>query len=195
MDVISSKEEYLAYLEADRINLGCAKNAANYLFHDIWRYQRLLRRLEYQKNCKKGRVAGVVELYLRLRFKHLGTRLGFSISPNTFGPGLALVHQGTVVVNHHARIGANCRVHIDVNIGASGGTSDAPQLGHNVYIAPGAKLFGGIYIADGVAIGANAVVNRSFDEPDITIGGVPAKKISDKGSADAGWQPKNTYLG
>ncbi len=193
--MIATREAYLAYLEADRLSLGCARSAANYLFHDIWRYQRLLRRLEYQKNCKKGRVARLVELYLRLRFKRLGTRLGFSIAPNTFGPGLALVHQGTVVVNRHARIGANCRVHVDVNIGASGGTNDAPHLGHNVYIAPGAKIFGGIYIADGVAIGANAVVNRSFDESDITIGGVPAKKISDKGAVAAGWQSRNTYLG
>ncbi len=56
------------------------------------------------------------------------------------------------------------------------------RIGNNVYIGPGARIFGDIEIADGIAIGANAVVNRSFLEPGITIAGVPARKISDKGS-------------
>jgi serine O-acetyltransferase len=56
-----------------------------------------------------------------------------------------------------------------------------------VYIAPGAKIYGAIEIADNIAIGANAVVNKSFLEPNITIAGVPARKISDKGSTEAGW--------
>lgn len=37
-------------------------------------------------------------------------------------------------------------------------------------------------MADRIAVGANAVVNKSFGEPDIFIGGVPAKKIRDKGN-------------
>lgn len=193
--MISSREDYLAYLEADRLNLGCTKVLKNYLFHDIWRYQRLLRRLEYQHNCKQGRVNKLLELWLRFRLRRLSKDIGVYINPNNFGPGLAVVHEGTIRVHKNARIGANCRIHVDVNIGASGGGTDAPQLGHNVYIAPGAKIFGGIRLPDGIAVGANAAVNRSFDEPNITIGGVPAKKISDKGSYAAGWQPKNTYLG
>lgn len=51
-----------------------------------------------------------------------------------------------------------------------------------MYIGPGAKIFGDIFIADNIAIGANAVVNKSFYESNITIAGVPAKKISNKGS-------------
>lgn len=190
MGMIRSKQDYLAYLEADRINLKCGKDLPTYLFHDIWRFQRLLRRFEYQKNCKKGRLAKLVELYLQLRLKRLGTHLGFSIAPNTFGPGLTLVHRGTVVVNHQARIGANCRVHVDVVIGAARGEPGAPQIGDNVYLAPGAKLFGAITIADDIAVGANAAVGRSFEEPGITIGGVPAEKISNKGSSAAGPRSK-----
>jgi serine O-acetyltransferase len=56
-------------------------------------------------------------------------------------------------------------------------------LGNNIYIGPGAKIFGKIRLADGIAIGANAVVNRSFDEPGITIAGVPARQINVEGSA------------
>ena len=51
-----------------------------------------------------------------------------------------------------------------------------------MFIAPGAALLADITIADGIAVGANAVILQSFLEPWITIGGVPARKISDKGS-------------
>ena len=44
-------------------------------------------------------------------------------------------------------------------------------------VGPGAKLFDKIYIADGIARGANAMVNKSFHEKDIVIAGVPAKKV------------------
>ncbi len=70
-----------------------------------------------------------------------------------------------------------------VSLGTQAGTTDrAPSIGNNAYIGPGAKIFGPIYIADGIAIGANSVVNKSFNESNITIAGIPAKKISDKGS-------------
>ena len=44
--------------------------------------------------------------------------------------------------------------------------------------------------AIGVAIGANAVVDKSFEQPGITIAGVPARKISDQGAAAIGWPAK-----
>lgn len=70
-----------------------------------------------------------------------------------------------------------------VNIGADARMHDAaPTIGDNVYIGPGAKIFGKIQIADGIAIGANAVVNKSFFEQDISIAGVPARKISEEGT-------------
>ena len=39
------------------------------------------------------------------------------------------------------------------------------------------KITAKIKIADGIKIGANSVVTKSFLEPNITIAGVPAKKI------------------
>ena len=47
----------------------------------------------------------------------------------------------------------------------------------SIYIGPGAVLFGEITIADGCYIGANAVVNKSFTEPNSVIVGIPAKVI------------------
>ncbi len=185
--MITSKEDYLFYLEADRIALGIGRNPGTYLFHllfhEIWRFERLLRKVEYYRNCKTSPIWRPYYYYLLYRFRSHGFKLGLSIPPNVFGPGLSIGHPGTIVVNNGTRVGANCRIHACVVIGTTPAHQDrAPRIGNNVYIGPGAKIFGGITIVDGIAIGANAVVNRSFLEPNITIAGVPAEKVSDKGS-------------
>ena len=53
----------------------------------------------------------------------------------------------------------------------------APTLGDHVTVGIGSLLVGGIRIADGVNIGAGAVVTKDFLEPGVTIAGVPAKKL------------------
>ena len=181
--MIKSREEYREYLREDRralglSNLGVSRAiieliAPNY----IWRFQKLLRRLEYIGNCHKRAFFGFNYLILKLRFRRLSLRLGFSIPENVFGPGLAIVHYGTIVVNANAKVGKNCRLHPSTCIGASGGDSRAPVIGDNVYIAPGVKIYGDIRIGNNVATAANAAVCDSFEEENILIGGVPAKKI------------------
>lgn len=52
-----------------------------------------------------------------------------------------------------------------------------PIIGNNVDIGVGAKIIGPVRIADDIRIGANAVVVNSFDEPGITIVGVPAHAV------------------
>ena len=109
--------------------------------------------------------------------------MGWDIPINTFGPGLRINHFGLIVVNGNARIGAFCDIHQGVNIGQHGTSpEDVPTIGDNVWIGPGAKIFGRITIADECAIGANAVVNKSFDESNIAIAGIPAKKVADMGN-------------
>jgi serine O-acetyltransferase len=112
-------------------------------------------------------------------YLRLSAKLGFSIPFNVFGPGLAIVHYGTIVVNANAKVGANCRIHPSTCIGASGGKSEAPKIGDNVYIGPGAKIYGDIVIANNIAVAANAAVNTSFFEEGILIAGVPAVKIKE----------------
>lgn len=110
-------------------------------------------------------------------------RLGFSIPPNTFGPGLSIAHRGDIIVNGAARIGADCRVHAGVNIGTAAGRKNAaPKIGDGCYLGPGVKIFGPITIGNDTAIGANAVVNSNFPEGNCSLGGIPAKRISDKNS-------------
>lgn len=179
--MITSYEQLLRYLEADRVALNRKPTLRSKLFDEIWKFQRLMRELEYAINCNKSKL---VKAFLRYRYQKQSQKLGYTIPINVFGPGLSIAHQGTIVVNGAARVGRNCRLHVCVNIGTEAGKSGvAPKIGDNCYIGPGAKIFGDIIIGPNTVIGANAVVNKSFPEGNITIGGIPAKVISNKSSA------------
>src|SRR5690606_41764719 len=122
-------------------------------------------------------------LFSRYQLRRKSMRLGFSIPPNTFGPGLSIAHRGDIIVNGAARIGADCRVHAGVNIGTAAGRKNAaPKIGDGCYLGPGVKIFGPITIGNDTAIGANAVVNSDFPEGNCSLGGIPARRISDKNS-------------
>lgn len=181
--MIKTKKDYGFYLEADRVALGKNYRRPSLFGDEIWRFQRLLRKVEFYTNCRKSLFWKLNYYYSVLRFYQLSVKLGFTIHPNNFGPGLSIAHRGTIVINPAARIGSNCRIHACVNIGTKAGHGNsAPTLGNNIYIGPGATIFGDIEIADGIAIGANSVVNKSFPEAGISIAGTPAKKINESGS-------------
>ena len=187
--MIRTKKDYLYYLEADKIALNMYRPRSmverfdSAIVGNVWGFQRLLRKVEYYKNCKKYSHVNPYYYWLYWKLRRAQIKYGFMIGPNIFGPGLSIAHPGPIVVNSSTRVGSNCRIHSGVVIGTEAGYSDkSPHIGSNVFIGPGAKIFGEIVIADGIAIGANSVVARSFLEPNITIAGVPARKISDKGS-------------
>lgn len=136
---------------------------------------RKLRLAEFMINRSTGKLSSSVGWVFRYRARKAGMRLGFSIPPNVFGPGLCIVHWGTIVVNDRARVGARCRLHPCTVIAVKDG--HVPQLGDDCYIGPGAKLMGAITLGDGVVVGANAVVNKSF-AAGATIGGIPARQLS-----------------
>ncbi|MEP2058223.1 MAG: serine acetyltransferase [Maribacter litoralis] len=180
--MIKSKLDYKKYVEADRIALNKSNSVRNRihqaLFPDyIWAFQKRLRKLEYYNNCRPDVFGRILYGFHRMKFRKQSLILGFSIPINTFGPGLAIVHYGTIVVSSNAIIGKNCRIHACTNIGASGGSNKAPQIGDNVYIGPGAKIFGNISLANNIAISANSSVNKSFSESNIMLAGSPAVKI------------------
>jgi len=183
--MITSKKEYLFYLEQDAIARGIKTKSVKGKIKDLifpvptWQFQKSLRKLEYYSNCRKGFFSTIYTKYLSYRFQKISLKLGFSIPINVFGPGLCILHYGTIVVNSKARIGKNCRMEVCVNIGASGGMPEAPQIGDNVYIAPGVKIYGNIKIGNNLAIAANSSVNKSFNEDGILIAGSPAKKIKE----------------
>ncbi|WP_419211082.1 serine O-acetyltransferase [Maribacter sp. X9] len=183
--MINSEKDYKYYLQQDAIARGLKLNSAYDKIKDFlypaptWRFQKRLRKLEYFTNCKKGVLSKIYIKYLHYKFRKISIELSFSIPLNVFGPGLCILHYGTIVVNNNAKIGKNCRMEVCVNIGASGGQPEAPQIGDNVYIAPGVKIYGDIRLGNDIAIAANSSVNKSFEEDGILIGGSPAKKIKE----------------
>lgn len=181
--MIKTKEDLYDYLNRDKVALRCKNLSHPRIGRDeIWKYERLLRYVEYYTNNKKGIIKNILYLFYKIRFHKMSLKLGFSIPVNVFGKGLSIAHYGSLVVNSNAKIGNNCRIQENVTIGSTGGSSKAPIIGDNVFIASGARIIGNIVIANNIAIGANAVVTKSFTEEGITIAGIPAKKISNNGS-------------
>jgi serine O-acetyltransferase len=180
--MIRSRADLAAYLEADRIALR-RSTARPLLYDEVWRFQRLLRHVEYLINTRAS--AGPLRVirfkFTSFLFHRQSVRCGFEIPPNTFGPGLSIAHRGTIIVHPDVRVGANCRLHVDVVIGTRPGPppEPVPRIGDNCYIGPGAKIYGGIVLGGNLVVGANAVVNRSFPEGRMTIAGAPARKVSD----------------
>ena len=178
---ISSKEqlkEWLRYehqvygnIKGIRLFFGLGEQAI------LWKHQMLLRKAEYYTNSNKR----ILSLLYRIRLNKMQTKYALHIPLNCCGRGFKIMHVGPCLINTKAIIGNDCVVHMNAAI-VAGGTDDyAPVLGRNIVVGYGAVILGHTTIADGVAIGANAVVNRDVLEPGIAVAGVPAKKISDHG--------------
>ena len=183
--MITSKKDLTYYLQQDAIALRCSRKRPTLFGDEIWKFQLALRRVEYFSNQQgiKRFLCCPIYMFTNFYLHNIKLKLGFSIPINVFGPGLSLPHYGTIVVANKASVGKNCRLHEGVTIGATNGSNCAAKIGDNVFISSGAKIIGDVTIADNVAIGANAVVVKSIEEPGTTWGGIPARKISNNSSA------------
>lgn len=176
---ISSKQDLCHFISLDLAARGLKRLPRFYwLRKPILRYMTMLRRLEYLINAPDVRCRSLRCKVLALRLKLYGAKLGFSISPNTCGPGLYLVHWGSIVISSKASLGANVRVHSCVNIGAN------TVIGDNAYIGPGAKILESIVLGDNVKVGANAVVTKSYLQGGVTLLGIPARPAIDQSLPD-----------
>lgn len=190
--MITSYNDYKEYLAADLKNSNV--KYPNFLLarilkswiapHWIGSFLKTYRRTEYLSNCKsQDKFFYKLLLFIyKLHLRKIQLKLGFSLPLNVFGKGLSIPHYGNIIVNPACKIGDNCRIHVGVNIGASGGSLKSPIIGDNVYIGPGAIIFGDIQISDNVSIGANATVNKSIKDKNVMVAGTPAsvKKINVK---------------
>lgn len=180
--MIKNKKDLKFYIKCDEIARWNHKASVfeKIIRGDMWRYNVVLRKQEYNLNCRKGILKKILKLYYEIKKRKLGYKLGWFIPPNVFGPGLCIVHVGPVIVNSAASFGSNCRIQAMVNIGASKGDVNAPHAGDFIYIGPGAKLFGKIELGSNISIGANAVVNKTMTQNNVTLAGVPASVVSIK---------------
>ncbi|PRD56491.1 serine O-acetyltransferase [Sphingobacterium gobiense] len=142
------------------------------------RYLKYLRSEEYYTLIKPKKL---LKYYYQRRKNILGSRLGFFIHAGNFGTGLKIYHYGSVIVHPKAKIGKNCTIHGNCCIGSKGGFPDTPpQIGDNVDIGQGAQILGDITVADGVKIGAGAIVTKSIKEAYVTVVGIPARVMNSK---------------
>lgn len=87
------------------------------------------------------------------------------------------MHLGPILVNRKVVGGKNIALHINTSLVAGGTDDEAPILEDGIVIGVGAVVLGSVRLACNIAVGANAVVNKSFDEENIAVAGVPAKKL------------------
>ena len=130
---------------------------------------------------------------IRHIFTHFTYKFGISIRVSTdIGSGFYIGHFGGIVVSNEVIIGKNCNISQGVTIGQSnrGARKGVPVIGDNVYIGPGAKIFGRIRIGNNAAIGANCVVTKDVPDNAVVVG-IPGRIISHEGSA--GYVNRNDY--
>ena len=120
-------------------------------------------------------------------FRRICSKWGIQISRRAdIGPGFYIGHYGGIIISDFAKIGRNVNVSQLVTIGVSGRGEKrgVPINGDDVYIAPGAKIFGKICVGNNVKIGANAVVYKDIPDNAIVVLDPGFKIISFRGNRE-----------
>lgn len=180
-----TKSELKNLIKADKKNYSCgnfitdvyyslSKNQIKYYMKNVI----LARKVRFYRESG-GFVAAIKRIYYERKYNILAQKSNINIR-GKFGKCLKISHEN-IVVNKFAELGDNVRLHGSNCIGnGNNGKKESPKIGNNVDIGFGATLIGDITIADGIVIGANSLVNKSFLEEGIVIAGVPARKIRDR---------------
>lgn len=137
------------------------------------KHQVLLRKTEYYVNNS----IMFWSLIYRVRLMKFQNKYALHVPINTCGKGLKIMHVGPVLINGRATVGENCSIHINTALVAGGPSDETPTIGNGVAIGVGAVIIGGVHVADNSWIGANAVVTKSVNEPNVAIAGVPARVL------------------
>ena len=142
--------------------------ACNNIFMQ-WRYFLFTPGFRYIYYLRKTASARYLKYFWLFLLRHCMCRTGIQIPYQTqIGPGLRIVHFGSIVVNPGAVIGKNFNIAQGVLIGnAQGKNKGCPVIGDNVCINANAVVIGGITIGNHVLIAPGAFVN--FDVPDNSI--------------------------
>lgn len=145
-------------------------------------YMKALRIVEYWgMRSRREKIIGGY-MYWKTIYHLLGLITGVAIPPYVFSKGLLIMHLQNIVVSSKVEAGENICLFHNTTLGIKLGHSadeKCPRIGSGVTICAGAGVFGDVTIADGITIGANAVVTKSFLEKNVVVGGIPAKVISE----------------
>ena len=117
--------------------------------------------------------------------RRIRSKWGIEISRSAeIGAGCYIGHYGGITISGLVKIGRNVNISPLVTIGVSGegGERGAPVIGDDVYIAPGAKIFGKIHVGNNVKIGANAVIYKDIQDNAVVVLDPGFRVISFKGN-------------
>ena len=128
-----------------------------------------------------ARVALLGSLVKQLNHVLTGADLAYQAR---IGPGLVLYHPTGVVVGPGCVVGARATLMQSVTLGsdevvAGPERAGSPRLGDDVFVGPGAAVFGDVVLGDRVQVGANSVVTDSFGN-DVVIAGAPARVVRER---------------
>lgn len=178
--MIQSKEELKEYIEYE--SHGFSNKFPDSIIGEPKNFQKLLRKTEYYRNCRKDILGKIIYLCYRAKLERESQRLGLAIPCNVFGKGLRIVHYGSVTVNKGCKVGKNCRIYNNTVLGTAGAGfgGGCPTIGDNVFIGTNSCVLGNVKVGNNVVIAAGAVVVH--DVPDnVTVAGIPARIIKEKG--------------
>lgn len=91
-----------------------------------------------------------------------GLRIGYNV---------AIGHRTSIITSNHGFADPTVPIKFQPSILAP------VEIGADVWIGANVTILAGVTIPKGTVIAASAVVTRSFDKPDMIIGGVPARII------------------
>ncbi len=137
----------------------------------IMHYLSTMRKVCYYSN-NGGGYNKLLFIWYYLKYRRIGLKLGFSIGYKTLGYGVVIPHHGTIVVGSSNNIGNFAVLHTSTCISDNG-----KKIGDGLYLSTGVKITSKIVLGNNVSIGANSLVNKSFPEDNILIGGMPANII------------------
>lgn len=172
--MIECYKDYKECIAADR-KANKITNRCFALSHS-WKYLRCLRKVElFTALSKRNKLYLPLLTLYKYKLYELSLYTGITLPANTFGKGFYIPYRGSIIVHHTARFGEKCVLQNGVNV------SEGVVGGDHLYIGTGLKIMTGVQIASDVLIGANAVIAKSIEEPNIVVGGIAVKKISNKG--------------
>lgn len=129
-------------------------------------------------------VKQVLQVVMLLWQKGIEIATGISIPASAkIGHSFYIGHFGGIILNAKTSIGNNCNISQGVTIGVSGQGEKrgVPVIGNDVYIGANAVVAGKISVQNNAVIGACSLVTTDVEENAVMLG-VPAVKVSDKGS-------------
>lgn len=184
--MIENREDYIDFIKTEKalyytdkslFRIFCEKITKESCMQ-IWNFQKWLRRAEYYHNTRKNPIHAVWFIFCMRMKNYYGTKLGISITLNTFDKGLKIDHYGSIVINGMCRIGKNCRLHGNNCVGVKGTEriGEFPEIGDNCDLGFGSVVIGNVKLGNNIVVGANSAVTKSCLDDSVVLIGAPARR-------------------